>query len=805
MQKYLTLLIVLLIFNYGFSQIIDRKSLQATRATALPRIDGKLDDIAWQNLPIAKDFVMVEPGSGDKEPDNQKTEVKVIYDDESIYFAVYLFDNHPETIMKQFSDRDNFAQSDVFGVTINPLKDGQNDTEFFVTASGTQLDAKISAANGEDFSWSAVWYSAVSFDDKGWYLEMKIPFSALRFSDDQDQTWHINFYRSIQSSRKEYTWNFINKTIGNLYQYSGILTNLKDIKTPIRLNFLPISTTNITKYEGKTLMKTQLGLDVKYGLNDNFTLDATINPDFSQAGFDNLVLNLGPFETQFEEQRQFFLEGADLLNKGNLFFSRRIGKTPINYGDAENNLNSNESVLSNPSIAKLIGAAKVSGRTKNGLGIAVLDAITDKTEAIIKNNDNQNIRKVLTEPLANYNVLVVDQEFHKNSSVSFVNTNVSRPNGFRSANTTALLLDLSDKENANKYGGFFKMSQIKGSDNHKTFGYASGLSYYKTKGNIRFGLYQSLANENFDINDLGYQQNNNYNNFSGNLSYQTFKPTKHFNSFHINMNVGINRRFKPSVFISSFANVNVFATTLNQFSFGGNFKTNIGKRKDFYEPRTDNYYYIDNPSMNFGGFISSDYRKKLAIDFNTGFYDKHLDAENGYWFGLRPIYRASDKLYIRYSLDYQVTFSEKGYVTTLDDNSIIFGIRDIKSVVNSISGKYSLSDLASITLAFRYNWTPVTYQNQYFKLLESGLLTPSNYSENNNVNFNSWNFDLRYIWQFTRGSELVILYRNAIFNQDDQSHLTFSKNLNNLFQQPLQQNLSVRLVYYLDYNKLKTW
>ncbi len=249
----------------------------------------------------------------------------------------------------------------------------------------------------------------------------------------------------------------------------------------------------------------------------------------------------------------------------------------------------------------------------------------------------------------------------------------------------------------------------------------------------------------------------------------------------------------------------MFATTLNQLSFGGNFKTNIGKRKDFYEPRTDNYYYIDNPSMNFGGFISSDYRKKLAIDFNTGFYDKHLDAQNGYWFGLRPIYRASDKLYIRYSLDYQVTFNEKGYVTTLDDNSIIFGIRDIKSVVNSISGKYSLSDLASITLAFRYNWTPVTYQNQYFKLLESGLLTTSNYSGNNNVNFNSWNFDLRYIWQFTRGSELVILYRNAIFNQDDQSHLTFSKNLNNLFQQPLQQNLSVRLVYYLDYNKLKTW
>ena len=804
-MKKLVLTFCLLSTLLGNTQEIKRKTLVATRISTPPKIDGHLNDEAWKNLPIAKNFVMLEPGSGDKELDTQKTEVKLAYDNEAIYVAGYLFDSKPETIMKQFSDRDNFAQSDIFGFTINPLKDGQNDTEFFVTASGTQIDAKISAANGEDLSWSDVWFSAISFDDKGWYVEMKIPFSALRFSDEKDQSWHINFYRSIQSSREEYIWNFVDKTKGNLYQYSGILSNLSNIKTPIRLNFLPISTTNVTKFEGKTLMKTQLGLDVKYGLSDNFTLDATINPDFSQAGFDNLVLNLGPFETQFEEQRQFFLEGADLLNKGNLFFSRRIGKTPVNYGDAYSNLASNESIISNPDIAKLITAIKVSGRTKKGLGIAVLDAITAKTEAVIKNNDTQNIRKVDTEPLANYNVLVIDQEFNKNSSVSFVNTNVSRSKDFRTANSSALLLNLSDKANANNYRCSIKVSQVNDPIEGKISGYATDLSYNKTKGNLRFSLSHSLADDKYNINDLGFQQSNNFNEFYANVSYRIFKPTKRFNSYRINFNAGMFRRFKPSVYTGNFVNINFFATTLKQFTFGGNINGGFGKQKDFNEPRNNVNFYIENPRMNFNVFISSDYRKKFALNANMGYFKRFNEKENSYWFSLTPIYRANDKLFLSYSLNFENNFSGKGYVTTLEDNSIIFGVRNNKSIVNSLSGKYSFSDVASLTMAFRYNWTPVTYKNNYFKLEDSGLLSPSSYTSNNNVNFNSWNLDLRYIWQFSRGSELVVLYRNSIFNSDDQSHLSFSNNLNNLFKQPLQQNLSIKWVYYLDYNKIKTW
>ena len=804
----MTKFIVLILIFYSIlcqSQEIERKSLQATRIPTPPKIDGILDDAIWENLPEAKDFVMLKPGNGEPEPSNQKTKVKVAYNDEAIFFAAYLYDSNPASIMRQLSDRDNFAQSDFFGVVINTYNDQQNDTEFFVTAGGTQADAKVSAANDEDFSWSDVWFSEISFDEKGWYVEMKIPYSALRFSKNKEQTWGLNFQRLVQNTRETYSWNYIEKSVGKISQYSGLLTGIKNIKTPTRLNFLPISTTSFSNFEGISTVEEQFGVDVRYGLSDNFTLDATINPDFSQTGFDDLILNLGPFETRYDEQRQFFIEGSDILNKGNMFFSRRIGKLPINYDAVDENLLTNETVVKNPDVAKILTAVKLSGRTKKGLGIAVLDAITDKTEAIIKNELTNTTRKEVTEPAANYNVLVIDQEFNKNSSVSFVNTNVSRSGNFRSANASAFLFNLANKANSKRIDGYAKWNTLKDPIEGNSSGFATGLSYDKTEGNIRFGLKHRLANETYDINDLGFQQRNNYNNLFGDISYRIFKPTKHFYTYRIRLNAGMFRRFKPSIYSGNFVRLNFFATTLSQFSFGANINGSFGEQKDFYEPRNDIDYYISNPDLNYSVFISSDFRKKFAYNASISGSKRFNEQENGYSIGITPIYRASDKFFLSYSINYEIINSQRGYVATLNDDSIIFGIRDYKSWVNSLSGKYNFNDLASLSITFRYNWSPVSYEKNYYNLENTGYLSPSNYIANNDVNFNSWNFDIRYIWQFTRGSELVVLYRNSIFNEDDQSQLSFSNNLNNLFQESLQQNLSVRLVYYLDYNKVKTW
>ncbi|PCH52159.1 MAG: hydrolase, partial [Flavobacteriaceae bacterium] len=478
---------------------------------------------------------------------------------------------------------------------------------------------------------------------------------------------------------------------------------------------------------------------------------------------------------------------------------------PINYNNVDENISTNETIFKNPKVAKILSAVKLSGRTKKGLGIAVLDAITDKTEAIIKNEITNTSRKEVTEPVTNYNVLVIDQEFNKNSSVSFVNTNVSRSGNFRNANASAFLFSLANKANSKNLDGYAKWNTIKDPVEGNSSGYSTGLSYDKTKGNFRFGLRHRLANETYDINDLGFQQRNNYNSFFGNISYRIFKPTKHFYTYRVRLNAGMFRRFNPSVYSGNFVNLNFFATTLSQFSFGGSINGSFGEQKDYYESRNDVNYYIANPDLNYSVFISSDFRKKFAYNASISGSKKFNEKEIGYSIGVTPIYRASDKFFLSYSINYEIINSQKGYVDTLNDDSIIFGIRDNKSWVNSLSGKYSFNDLASLSITFRYNWSPVSYENNYYKLENTGYLSPSNYTANNNVNFNSWNFDVRYIWQFTRGSELVVLYRNSIFNEDNQSQLSFSNNLNNLFQQSLQQNLSIRLVYYLDYNKLKSW
>ncbi|TEB41460.1 hydrolase, partial [Flavobacterium circumlabens] len=166
-------------------------------------------------------------------------------------------------------------------------------------------------------------------------------------------------------------------------------------------------------------------------------------PDFGQAKYDDQILNLGPFEQQFNENRAFFTEGTDLFNKGKMFYSRRIGGKP----SVEPDLKDNEEIIENPQNVNLINALKVSGRTKKGLGVGILNAVTEKTFATIKDTVTGETRKAIIEPLMNYNVLVLDQRFRKNSSVTFINTNVTRNGHFRDSNVSGLAWDLNTKAN----------------------------------------------------------------------------------------------------------------------------------------------------------------------------------------------------------------------------------------------------------------------------------------------------------------------------------------------------------------------
>ncbi len=781
------------------------KQLKAKRITEVPNIDGKLDDAVWENADIAKEFFMVQPGDRDLEPNDQKTQVKVLYDDNAIYIAGYMINSNPDSILKQLTERDNFGNSDSFGFTINPNNDGQNEFWFIVTAAGVQIDAQVSPSNGEDFSWNEVWYSKVSFDDKGWYVEMKLPYSALRFSKEDKYIWGINFWRSIESESELYTWNPIDKSVGNSTQYNGILTGIENIKPPVRLSLSPFASFIYGNYDNVSDTDFSFGLDVKYGISDNFTLIATLVPDFSQVGFDDITLNLGPFEQQFDEQRQFFIEGADLLNKGDLFFSRRIGNRPVGHSEVYDDLEEDEEeVTNNPTEVDVINAIKVTGRTKKGLGIAVLNAITKETKATIKNIDTDEKRTIVTEPLANYNVLVIDQEFNKNSSIGFVNTNVLRENSFRDANVSSLVFNLANKQNSYKISGDVSSSTIR-ENMENTSGFASSLGLSKTKGNVRFSITHRLVDSKYDKNDLGFQRINNYNNIYARADYRIFKPTKHFNNLRIGLFTGYFRRFLPSVYTGNYVRLFSHFTTKKQLTFGFDIGSNIGERIDYFEPRTEGRFWVKNPEAEIEGYVSTDFRKKLAVTLSArkGKY-LHID-ESDFSIEISPQYRVNDKLHFNYTLGLEKDFNEYGYVNTLDDGTILFGQRYVKEIENSMASKYSFNDRSSLSLVFRHYWSPVEYKDQYFELQEDGYLAESDYTGDHDLNFTSWNLDLRYIWQFARGSEMVALYRNSIINFNEDSEGSFEDNIANLFDQPIGHSFSVKVIYYLDYNRARSW
>ena len=795
----------ILVFMLCISSILaqEKKTLQISRTDNPPKIDGVLDDAAWENAMEAKDFTQFRPTMGVAEKDFQKTVVKMTYDNDAIYIAAYLYDK-PELIMKQVTSRDNFGQNDFFLVVLNPNNDAQNDTELVVFPTGTQADAIATPSNGEDFGWNAVWDSAVKIVDDGWIVEMKIPYAVLRFSNQEEPTWGLQFHRQFRQTREQYTWNPLDITKGNIGLYHGELKGLKDIEPPTRLSFYPFASTLINTFDGKTTDDYSLGLDVKYGISENFTLDMTLIPDFSQAGFDNRTLNLGPFEQTFSEQRQFFTEGVDLFSKGNLFFSRRVGNRPS--GDVT--LNTNEEVTNFPNTVKVLNAAKVSGRTKKGLGIGVFNAITEKTNAIIRDSITGAVREEVVEPLSNYNIIVLDQQFNGNSSISLINTNVTRSGHFRDANVTGLLADITNKKNTYNIEGQVKMSNVNNLDGNTT-----GLSTFfvarKVHGNFRYSFDHSYADTKYNINDLGLQYRNNFNNFGVDASYRTFEPTKKLNNYYIGTYINYTRLADPGEYTGSSFGFNYNAQTKTLHNFGGNINHQPGKQFDYFEPRAEGRYFIYENRINSNLWVSTNYNKTFAFDANLGgatYFEKNRNT-NEYWFGVSPRVRFSDKLLISYSFDYNMIYNDRGYTDT-QGNDIIFGERDQKTIVNSISGNYNFNSFHALSLTFRNYWSTVMYDNELFTLQDNGRLTKDtgytvNDIEDPNVNFNTWNLDFSYSWQFAPGSQLSALYRNQLFNFSNASSDDYFDSLSDLFEQPIQHTFSLRLVYFIDYNNIK--
>jgi Domain of unknown function (DUF5916)/Carbohydrate family 9 binding domain-like len=796
-MKNILFFLVLLLFNLSFAQ---KKTLLTKFVSEKITIDGKFDEEIWKNAEISKDFVSFDPDNGNPEPKDRKTEVKIVYDNDAIYIAATMFDD-PKKILKEFSKRDGFGTADFFGVFINGFNDGQQDFRFFVTASNGQMDCQASENDGEDYSWDAIWESQTRITETGWVAEMKLPYAALRFSPSQKQTWSLNFMREIRRDRQKYTWNFIDKKNGTFIQQAGILQGIENIKTPTRLFFLPYTSYYINAdAENKTKGTLKGGMDIKYGINDAFTLDAVLIPDFGQTALDQKILNLGPFEQQFNENRSFFTEGTDLFNKGNLFYSRRIGGRPTGKANFDSNT---EIKTQTPSIVGLLNATKISGRTKNGLGIGFLNAVTEDTFAIIQNKNDGTTRKELIEPLANYNIFVLDQRFRKNSSVSLINTNVTRNGNFRDANVTGLIWDLKTKANTYGINGNAEYSYVNNQEIKE--GFRGFIEFNKTSGKYRFGFGSDLLSKNFDINDLGIVFQTNYYTGYGNFSYRILQPTKRFNSFSIRTNLYTEFNKETNKPQANSLNVNVNISDKGNNYFGMGINGSPFEVYDYYSPRTDGRFVIQPEKIGGWFFVSTNFNKKFAFDFNPYFTLTSQKSRSSFGISFEPRYRFSDKFSVSYRFNYDQDKNEKGYTTDIG-NDIVYARRDNIQFNNSISSKYSISSQMNINLLIRHYWSYSENFN-FYSLNNDGRF--SNYNlpvSNQNQDFSTWNFDLSYVWWFAPGSQVSVLYRNNATNFSNDINKNGSLNLENLLNNKILSNtFSISLKYFIDYNQAKHW
>ncbi|MBL0146138.1 MAG: hypothetical protein IPP48_10510 [Chitinophagaceae bacterium] len=362
-------------------------------------------------------------------------------------------------------------------------------------------------------------------------------------------------------------------------------------------------------------------MDVKYGLNQAFTLDMTLIPDFGQVVTDNRILNLSPFDVQFNENRPFFTEGTELFGKGNLFYSRRIGLEPS--FSKYNPHSGNDDLVEYPGQAKIINATKISGRTQKGLGIGVLNAVTQKQFATFYNPSTKEQYQEENMPLTNYNILVLNQSLKNNSSISLVNSNVLRSGADRDANVTSALFDFNDKKNMWNVGGNISISNLYGVENKPVTGYAHSLYFAKTSGRFNFQLWQDMFNAKYDKSDMGFFTNNNTMDQGLWMGYNWTKPRGWYNQIRMNINTWYSRLVTPidlykgkqNMYQGTGVNYNFNAQTKKLWWFGVNINGGL-KYVDFYESRIFGRIFRNTGRIGMNAFMESNSAKKLSWGAN---------------------------------------------------------------------------------------------------------------------------------------------------------------------------------------------
>ena len=824
-------LISILFFTFLWGVAIAQpKRTHAVKITHSPKMDGILDDEEWKNAPSAGNFITNTPNFGQSASDS--TTVKVLYDNTAIYIGAYLYGD-PSQIRKQFTPRDQERLADVdnFGVFIDSYLDRQNAFQFLVTSRNVQSDARLSSnvvpTNGVfgELSWDAVWDSRVSMQPNGWSVEIMIPLSSLRFSNKKIGEWGIQFLRFSRRNNEASFWNPVDPNVSGFVNQFGTVDGLENIEPPLRLSFSPYvssgyrETPTVSAGTQTEWLKSG-GMDVKYGISESFTLDATLIPDFGQVISDNVINNISPFEIQFRENRPFFTEGTELFNKADIFYSRRVGREPTGYQKIIDSVGTgtlqNYDILKNPSLTRLYNAIKFSGRTSNNLGIGVFNAVARSERAKIRNTISGNDSSIITEELTNYNVFVLDQALKNRSHITLTNTNVIRNGKARDANVTGLDLALYDRRN--RYGVVW---QPRYSRIYQQTGTYDGVKNYieigKVSGKLQYSISNDLKTDKYDPNDLGFLLSPNEVNTTGKVSYNIYQPSSLFLNQQYSFSASQSYLYKPF----EYQRTELIATSSWTFH---NFWT-LNVEAGSYPSWSNDFFELQTPSSNLRTprqklrrapyhylFLdgTTDNRKRLFITWNIGGAEGQLPDNPFYKVSLDTRYRFSDRFTMSVAYYRQHDHGQFGYAFAREsDGSPILARRQYTDVTGIVSGIYNFTPRMNLTFRARHFWNRILNTNIYHVKpdgnWEETLLMSANGFD---VNYNVFNLDAFFTWDFRLGSRIIFSWKNSLGHdyEDNISGLDFksyTQNARRIFEIPHGNELSIRFIYFLDYQQLK--
>lgn len=798
-------LLLLFLFSVLYiSAQTNQKNVVALRTTIAPKIDGKLNELMWKDAMPAGDFIQYNPYN--KAAPSQPTVVRILYDDRAMYIGAMMYDSEPDSIYRQLGERDNDdINADFFTIDILPYNDGLNAFEFKISASGVEIDTKH-AANYRDRNWNPIWKSSVKINDSGWVAEIEIPYAAIRFPKTAEQLWGVNMWRNIRRYREWSTWNYIDNKLDGVFNQSGTLTGIEGIKPPLRLFFIPyVAGYTENAAESNTWAYSyNYGMDMKLGLSESFTLDMTLIPDFGQVQSDDKIVNLSPFEVYYQERRPFFTEGTELFERGDIFYTRRVGGTPDGYWNVQDDY-SVDSIIENPEEIQLLNATKISGRNKNGTAIGVFNAVNSNSWARVIDSTGYET-KILTNPASNYNMLVIDQSLKNNSYVSLYNSNVYSGKDRYIANVTGTEFELKTRNNMWGLGGVVNVSQKYHTDQANEFGYMYEFEAAKISGNFRFAYQHETQNETYDVNDMGFNRRNNRFDNDLELEYNIYDPVGVIINMHNEIGFYYDMLYDPREFVFFNIGASNRTTFTNYMTAGINLHFSPVSSYDYYEPRVDGWKVRNPANVFIGGFFSPDYRKRFVVDVNGGYWTGPEYNQSGYDFRIKPRIRVNDQFNIILSTKYEIDMNDRGYVTdSLDsqnEEKIIFGRRDIQTVESVLDLEYIFTKNISLSLRARHYWITVDYYD-YYDLQRNGDQVLNNYTGDHDFLVNAFNVDMVFRWIFAPASELIFVWKNNIYNEKNEVAKDYFDNLRYTFNSPMGNSFSIKLLYYLDYQKLK--